>query len=56
MTTVVTVKKEIEKLRVEVAPKPHDVITVRMWRPNGEDAPYDGGRIRVKATNKNETN
>ena len=42
MTSVVTLKREVEKLRQRIRPKPDDVITVFMRRPDGKDVPYDG--------------
>jgi len=52
MTTVLTIKREIEKLKQHTRVKSKDVITVYMWRPDGGDPPYDGGPIKIKALNK----
>lgn len=49
MMTVLTVKREIEKLKQHTHVKPRKIITVYMWTPDGEDPPYNGGPIQVKA-------
>ena len=54
MTSLVTVKRQVEMLKQKVKPKPDEVITVVMWRPDGKDVPYDGGPIRIKALKETE--
>ena len=49
MTSVVTLKREVEKIREKTRFKPRNIIVVRMWTPDGKDVPYDGGPIEIKA-------
>jgi len=49
MTTQITIRKEIERIRQVLAYKPEDIVTVVMWTPDGKDPPYNGSRIRIKA-------
>ena len=41
MTRLVTVKKEVQKLRQKVAPKPRDEIWVVFWAPPDDDEDTD---------------
>jgi len=38
ITSLITVKKEVEELKPKIAPKPKDTLTVYMWMPDGKDA------------------
>ena len=54
MTSQVTIKREVEKLKARVKPKRENRIIVRMWTPGGKDHDDPNNLFIIKATNKGE--